>query len=217
MSTDDASSSTTDVSKSWTSTTNAVSTTETTSSVETSLSTTEISTTTQQVSTTTTEAATTTSDAPAIKPTFALQVANSARQSVNGKMPRYRKGSSTGNIIYLTVPATMENNYVTGDFHIETSTNRLMVGDVYVSVGATSSSLILAETAASIATRNYLYVSCTPPVQLGQKLECVVEGTARTQFFVFANEQTSTLMFLSAPRNPPGVNYITYDLIVVEA
>ncbi|EKJ73476.1 hypothetical protein FPSE_06346 [Fusarium pseudograminearum CS3096] len=179
-STDDASSSTTNTSTSWTTYAKAVSTTETTSSVETSLSMTEISTTTQEFSTATAEAATTTeatittSDAPAIEPTFALQVANSAQQSVNGKRPRYKKGSS-GNVIYLTVSAALENSYVTGDFHLEASTNRLMVGDMYTAIGAASAAILFAETADDVASRNHLYISCNPLVQLGQKLECVTE------------------------------------------
>ncbi|CAF3546193.1 unnamed protein product [Fusarium graminearum] len=221
MPTDDALSSTTDASTSWTSTINAVSTTETTSSVETSLSTTEISTTTQQVSTTTTEAvttteaATTTSDAPAIQPTFALQLANSARQSVNGKKPRYKKGSS-GSAMYLTVSAALENSYVTGDFHLEASTNRLMVGDMYAAVGAAPAAILFAETIDDVASKNHLYISCSPLV-LGQKLECVLEGTSRSQFYVYYLEQISTPMLICPPGSPPNSGYNTVDLIVVEA
>ncbi|KAF4461153.1 hypothetical protein FALBO_12054 [Fusarium albosuccineum] len=216
-STDDASSTTTEATTSLTSTTEATaSTTETTSSVETSLSTTEVSTTSTEASTTTTEAVTTTSDAPSVGPTFALQVVNSARESVNGKTPRYRRGT-TGYGIYLTLGASSESLYSVGDFHIETSTNRLMVGDVYASIGTSSAGLLVAQTADSVSATNYRFLSCTPPVQLGQKLECVVEGTSRTQFYVSSNEQTNTPIYLTAPGSPPGIAYTTFDLIVVSA
>lgn len=131
-------------------------------------------------------------------------------------MPRYRQGT-TGYGIYLTLGAASENLYVVGDFHIETSTNRLMVGDVYASIGTSSSGLLVAQTAASVAATNYLFLSCTPPVQLRQKLECVVEGTSRTQFYVSSNEQTNTPIYLTAPGSPPGISYTTFDLIVVSA
>ncbi|KAF4976116.1 hypothetical protein FDECE_18505, partial [Fusarium decemcellulare] len=189
-STDDASSTTTETTISLTSTTEATaSTTETTSSLETSSSTTE-------VSTTTTEAATTTSDAPSVGPTFALQE------------------GTTGYGIYLTLGASSESLYSVGDFHIETSTSRLMLGDVYASIGTSSAGLLVAQTVDSVAATNYRFLSCTPPVQLGQKLECVVKGTSRTQFYVSSNEQTNTPIYLTAPGSPPGIAYTTFDLIV---
>ncbi|KAJ4317454.1 hypothetical protein N0V84_007362, partial [Fusarium piperis] len=220
-STELAPSSTTD---SWTSTvessTSLASATETaTSTTEATTSTTELTSTTQassstsEGSTTTSEASSATSEAPPVT-TFAIEVANSARQSVNGKKARYRRGTS-GYGIYLTLGAASESLYVPGDFHIEASTNRLMVGDVYVSVGTSTSGLLVAQTAASVASVNYLFISCTPPVSLGQKLECVAEGTSRTQLYVSANEQTNTPMYITAPGSPPGIAYVTFDMVVV--
>lgn len=90
-----------------------------------------------------------------------------------------------------------------------------MVGDFYVSVGQTPLSLLVSLSAASVSAVNYRYISCTPPVSLGQKLECVVEGTSRSQLYVSTTPQLSTPMYMSQPGNPPGNAYVTFDLIAV--
>ncbi|KAH6964888.1 hypothetical protein EDB82DRAFT_511176, partial [Fusarium venenatum] len=136
-----------------------------------------------------------------------------SRQSVNGQIARYAKGSSFSNI-YLT--AESNSFYETGDFHIETSTNRLMVGDKYASVSTSRSNILAARTATSVTTNNYLFISCTPPVQFGQKLECVVEGTSRTLFFVSSSEEILAYIYLVAPENPLGTTVTALSLIVVE-
>ncbi|KAF5594026.1 uncharacterized protein FSUBG_9599 [Fusarium subglutinans] len=166
-----------------------------------------------QVSTTTTEAVTTTSNAPSIEPTFALQAANSIRENLNGKNLLYRKGASGYNI-YVTVGASSANLYVTGDFHIEALTNRLVVGDMYASTDGTA---LVPQTAADVASNNRLYISCTPPVHYAQKLECVVKGTSRTQFHVFNNPSSFTVIYIFAPGSINSNNYSPFDLIVVPA
>ncbi|KAK7408252.1 hypothetical protein QQX98_009564 [Neonectria punicea] len=150
--------------------------------------TTDVTSSTETASSTTSDVPSSTSSLPGVA-TFDLKGANSEVEAVNGQSLFYRQDN--GYSLFLVVPESVTSYYGPGEFHLEEATNRLMVGDFHVFASSFSTTYALVTYLQTATFRPYsVFISCVPPTARGQKLECVVKGTSRSQFRVAETEST---------------------------
>ncbi|KAI8662878.1 hypothetical protein LRP88_07087 [Fusarium phalaenopsidis] len=206
-----------------TSTTDITSATETTSSTEitsttsqepstsTAETTTQISSTSQASSTTSSVSSSTSSLEPI--PTFYIYVANTDADSIRGANPLYRDDIPDSEIrlnLYSITPG--DDLYRFGEFHLQESTNRLMMGDFYVSANSQADVTLRARPLSDV-TGDEQFVLCEPPLEFGQKLLCSVDSTPRTAWHVLTAQTYDTAVYLLDPDNVPD-EYTSFELIV---
>ncbi|KAJ4252616.1 hypothetical protein NW757_006058 [Fusarium falciforme] len=220
--TDDASSSTSTVAtlsstEDATSTTGVTSSTEvaSTTSQESSASTTEtitqLSSTSQATSTTSGVSSSASSVEPI--PTFYIYVANTDADSIRGSNPLYRDDITDSEIrlnLYSITPG--DDLYKFGEFHVQESTNRLMMGDFYVSADSQTDVTLRARPLSDV-TGDEQFVLCEPPLEFGQKLLCSVDSTPRTAWHVLTAQTYDTAIYLLDPDNVPD-EYSSFEFIV---
>ncbi|KAI8715739.1 hypothetical protein NCS52_01082200 [Fusarium sp. LHS14.1] len=228
-STTDSASSLTSTTSSLSSTEDATSTTEITSATGTTSSTDITSTTSQESSASTTETTTqlsstsqpssTTSDVSSsttsVEPiaTFYIYVANTDAQSVRGDNPLYRDDIPDSEIrlnLYSITPG--DDLYRFGEFHVQESTNRLMIGDFYVSANSQTDVTVKARPLSDV-TGDEKFVMCEPPLEYGQKFHCSVDSTSRTAWYILTTQTYDTAIYLLDPDNVPD-EYTSFDFLV---
>ncbi|EEU38133.1 uncharacterized protein NECHADRAFT_84398 [Fusarium vanettenii 77-13-4] len=164
------------------------------------------------VSSSTSDAPSSTSSLPEPITTFDLKGANSELEAVNGQSLSYRQQS--GYSLFLVVPDSVADQYGPGEFHLEEGTNRLMVGDFHVFASSFSTSYSLTGYMQHIKSPYSVFISCVPPTARGQRLECMVEGTSRTEFKVALAEFTNGhSLYIYAPGLAPPT-HVDVDMIV---
>ncbi|UPK94142.1 hypothetical protein LCI18_005077 [Fusarium solani-melongenae] len=229
-STDKVPSSTTDGASSSTSTIATLSSTEyATSTTGVTLSTEVISTTSQesfasttetimqlpstsQASSTTSGVSSSTSSVEPI-PTFYIYVANTDANSIRGSNPLYRDDITDSEIrlnLYSTTPG--DDLYKFGEFHVQESTNRLMMGDFYVSANSQTDVTLRARPLSDV-TEDEQFVLCEPPFEFGQKLLCSVDSTPRTAWHILTAQTYDTAIYLLDSDNVPD-EYSSFEFIV---
>ncbi|WAO93114.1 Hypothetical protein NCS54_01064800 [Fusarium falciforme] len=220
--TDDASSSTSTVAtlsstEDATSTTGVTSSTEvaSTTSQKSSASTTEtitqLSSTSQATSTTSGVSSSASSVEPI--PTFYIYVANTDADSIRGSNPLYRDDITDSEIrlnLYSITPG--DDLYKFGEFHVQESTNRLMMGDFYASADSQTDVTLRARPLSDV-TGDEQFVLCEPPLEFGQKLLCSVDSTPRTAWHVLTAQTYDTAIYLLDPDNVPD-EYSSFEFIV---
>ncbi|KAJ3461962.1 hypothetical protein MRS44_010515 [Fusarium solani] len=211
-STENVPSSTTDSASSFTSTVSSLSSTDdatsttditSTASQESSASTTE---------TTTSGVSSSTSSVEPI-PTFYIYVANTDADSIRGANPLYRDDIPDSEIrlnLYSITPG--DDLYRFGEFHVQESTNRLMMGDFYVSANSQVGVSLRARPLSDV-TGDEQFVLCEPPLEFGQKLLCSVDATPRTAWHVLTAQTYDTAIYLLDPDNVPD-EYSSFEFIV---
>ncbi|UPK94726.1 hypothetical protein LCI18_005661 [Fusarium solani-melongenae] len=144
--------------------------------------------------------------------TFDLKGANSELEAVNDQSLSYRQQS--GYSLFLVVPDYVADQYGPGQFHLEEGTNRLMVGGFHVFASSFSDSYSLTGYMQNAKSPYSVFISCVPPTARGQRLECVVEGTSRTEFKVALSEFTNGhSLYIYAPGLAPS-SHVDVDMIV---
>lgn len=141
--------------------------------------------------TSTTTTTTTTTTLPPAIPTFALRGFNSANSAINGQLVKYLATAASGYILSFRA-STMTSSYVNAKFHLEASTNRLRIDNLYI-VG--NGGLGVYSVPAS-KLHEYTPVSCAAPARIGRALECTFEGTVNTQFRTDSLPQMPDLQLL---------------------
>ncbi|KAJ4228133.1 hypothetical protein NW759_004217 [Fusarium solani] len=223
-STENVPSSTTDSASFFTSTVSSLSSTDdatsttditSTASQESSASTTETTTqlpSTSQASSTTSGVSSSTSSVEPI-PTFYIYVANTDADSIRGANPLYRDDIPDSEIrlnLYSITPG--DDLYRFGEFHVQESTNRLMMGDFYVSANSQVDVSLRARPLSDV-TGDEQFVLCEPPLEFGQKLLCSVDSTPRTAWHVLTAQTYDTAIYLLDPDNIPD-EYSSFEFIV---
>ncbi|KAM6519912.1 hypothetical protein FALCPG4_013486 [Fusarium falciforme] len=210
-STENVPSSTTDDASSSTSTVATLSSTEDATSTTGVTSSTELSSTSQATSTTSGVSSSASSVEPI--PTFYIYVANTDADSIRGSNPLYRDDITDSEIrlnLYSITPG--DDLYKFGEFHVQESTNRLMMGDFYVSADSQTDVTLRARPLSNV-TGDEQFVLCEPPLEFGQKLLCSVDSTPRTAWHVLTAQTYDTAIYLLDPDNVPD-EYSSFEFIV---
>lgn len=125
----------------------------------------------------------------------------------------YRQQS--GYSLFLVVPDSVADQYGPGQFHLEEGKNRLMVGDFHIFASSFSTSYSLTSYIQNAKSPYSVFISCVTPIARGQRLECVAEGTSRTEFKVALTEFTNGhSLHIYAPGQAPST-HVDVDMIVV--
>ncbi|RGP72907.1 hypothetical protein FLONG3_6545 [Fusarium longipes] len=154
-------------------------------------------------------ASSTTSEAPEPIATFTLVAANVAAQTeVNGETLKFRK-SNPGLLVIRPVPHAVDD-FQTGEFSVEPSTNRLKMGNRYVVSSASPNSGL------GTAYDDYRakYIICTPPLMEEQKLSCIAQATDRNKWMVNVDVENGLFIRSGDEELGPDDHFEFVDMIV---